>query len=123
MKVDTHHRRVRPISILLVCLLSVVFLSTCRDVCKPMDDYLKSAHDLWGFEGTALVAYDGRVILSRGYGMANQQLNIPNTSSTKFFIGSITKQFTASTILMLEEQGLLSVNDPIAKYLPKYPSA
>ena len=63
------------------------------------------------------------MILSRGYGFANLEWDIPNTPDTKFRLGSISKQFTAACILRLEEQGKLSVTDPVKKYLDDAPAA
>ncbi len=107
------------IALLLVPL--VLGLGACRDITTELQTYMDKVHDLWRFEGAVLVAYDGHVILSRGYGMANHDLDIPNTPTTKFFIGSITKQFTAAAVLRLQEQGLLNIDDPISRYLPFYP--
>ena len=75
------------------------------------------------FMGTALVARGNQVLFSKGYGSANLEWNIPNTPDTKFRLGSVTKQFTAATILLLEERGKLSVADPVKKYLPDAPAA
>lgn len=99
-------------------------LSGCKKIEQleaQMDEYLTAANEIWGFQGSALVAVDGRVILSRGYGMANLEIGTPNTPRTKFFIGSITKQFTAAAILILQQRGLLSIYDPITEHLPDYP--
>ena len=57
------------------------------------------------FMGAVLVARGGDVILSKGYGFANLEWDIPNSPTTKFRLGSITKQFTAASILLLEERG------------------
>jgi CubicO group peptidase (beta-lactamase class C family) len=75
------------------------------------------------FMGTVLVAKGDQVILSKGYGSANLEWNVPNTPSTKFRLGSITKQFTAASILLLEERGKLKVDDPVKKYVPDAPPA
>src|SRR5437899_5489796 len=75
------------------------------------------------FMGSVLVARDAKVILNKGYGSANLEWNVPNTPTTKFRLGSITKQFTAASILLLEERGKLSVGDPVKKYLPDAPAA
>src|SRR5262249_11470652 len=64
-----------------------------------------------------------KVIFSKGYGSANLEWNIPNTSATKFRIASLTKQFTAAAILLLEEQGKLRTDAPIKTYLPNAPAA
>jgi CubicO group peptidase (beta-lactamase class C family) len=75
------------------------------------------------FMGSVLVAQDGKVLLDKGYGFANLEWDIPNTPTTKFRLGSLTKQFTAASILLLEERGKLKVEDPVKKYIPDAPSA
>ena len=74
------------------------------------------------FTGSVLIAQHGKVLLSQGYGLANRQQNIPNTPQTRFRLGSVTKQFTAMAILILENQGKLNVKDPICSYVPNCPS-
>ncbi len=76
----------------------------------------------WGFSGAIIVAKDGKVVLAKGYGLANREKQIPFTPETVSSIGSITKQFTAAAILELEMQGKLKVSDPISKYLPDVPA-
>ena len=61
-----------------------------------------------GFMGAVLVARDDQVLLSKGYGLANVEWDVPATPSTRFRIASITKQFTAAAILLLEERRRLS---------------
>jgi len=63
------------------------------------------------------------VVLEKGYGMANIELDVANGPDTKFRLGSITKQFTATAILQLEEQGKLSVNDAACKYIAECPAS
>ncbi|MCU1261924.1 MAG: beta-lactamase [Bryobacterales bacterium] len=75
------------------------------------------------FMGTVLVARGSQVLFSKGYGSANLEWEAPNLPNTKFRLGSVTKQFTAASILLLEERGKLSVNDPVKKYLPDAPAA
>ncbi|WP_138990529.1 serine hydrolase [Larkinella sp. C7] len=75
------------------------------------------------FNGTVLVAENGKVIVKKGYGMANMEWNIPNTPDTKFRLGSVTKQFTAFLIMQLVDQGKLKVSEKITTYLPDYPKA
>src|SRR6476620_10517785 len=69
------------------------------------------------FMGSALVARGNEVLFSKGYGSANLEWQIPNTPTTKFRLGSVTKQFTATSILLLEERGKLKVDDPVKKYM------
>ena len=76
-----------------------------------------------GFSGSVLVARDGKPIVSKGYGMANIELSVPNSPQTVFRLGSITKQFTGMAIAMLQERGKLSVSDSVCKYVADCPSA
>lgn len=66
---------------------------------------------------------DGVVRLAKGYGFANLEDGTRATDRTVFRIGSITKQFTAAAILLLAEEGKLSIDDPLAKYMPTFPRA
>ncbi len=69
-----------------------------------------------------IVVKDGKVIFRKGYGLANLELGVKIEPDMIFRIGSITKQFTAIAILMLAEQGKLSLEDEIIKFLPDYPT-
>jgi CubicO group peptidase (beta-lactamase class C family) len=91
-------------------------------ITSKLDEYLSAAAKQ-GFTGSALVAKDGKVVFSKGYGMANAEWDIPNTPQTKFRLGSITKQFTAAAILLLQERGKLSVQDPICKFFDNCPES
>jgi CubicO group peptidase (beta-lactamase class C family) len=75
------------------------------------------------FMGAILLAKRGKVILDKGYGYANLEWKITNTPNSKFRIASLTKQFTAVAILLLEEQGKLKITDNINKYITDAPSA
>ena len=75
------------------------------------------------FMGSVLVARGATVVLNKGYGSANLEWNVPNTPTTKFRLGSITKQFTATSILLLEERGKLKLEDPIKMYVTDAPPA
>ena len=94
-----------------------------QDLAPKVDEYMNAAVRAHHFSGTILLARDGRPIISRGYGMANLELNVANTPKTKFRIASMTKQFTAMSILILQERGRLSVTDSICKYIPQCPQA
>src|SRR2546422_10573342 len=93
-----------------------------RQLEAQVDAYLRPYLDLGGFNGSVLIAKGGRVLLSKGYGMANYELNVINTPQTKFHLGSVSKTFTAAAIMLLQEQGKLSVRDPLTKYIPDYPN-
>jgi CubicO group peptidase (beta-lactamase class C family) len=75
------------------------------------------------FMGTVLVTDGDKVLLDKGYGMAVLEWDIPNTPETKFRLGSITKQFTAALVLLMQQDGKLNINDPVSKYLPDAPKA
>jgi CubicO group peptidase (beta-lactamase class C family) len=107
----------------LVFLLFVSFASSQgKELKQEMDEYLEASYNIWKFHGTVLVAKDGQVIFKKGYGMANIELGVPNAPEMKFQIGSITKQFTATAILQLHENGFLSLDDPITRHLTEYPA-
>jgi CubicO group peptidase (beta-lactamase class C family) len=74
-----------------------------------------------GFGGVLLVAKDDRVVIAKGYGLANRTKRIPFTSTTVFDIGSITKQFTGAAIARLEMQGKLRAEDKLSKYFDNVP--
>ncbi len=73
------------------------------------------------FNGAILVSINGKKLINQGFGMSNYELDVPNTSKTKFRIGSVTKQFTAVAIMQLYEKGLLNLDDTLDKYIPNYP--
>jgi hypothetical protein len=68
------------------------------------------------------LAKDGRTLYTHGYGSANLEYAVPNTDSTVFESGSVAKQFTAAAIVLLAQDGKLSLDDDIRKYLPEVPS-
>lgn len=84
---------------------------------SQIDDFLIALVEQDLFSGTILVASGGKVLISKGYGMADLENEVPNTPQTKFRLGSITKQFTAMAILQLQQEGKLNVQDPICKYM------
>jgi CubicO group peptidase (beta-lactamase class C family) len=80
-------------------------------------------HQRDAFSGEIVIAQRGHIIAQTVYGYANQELKAPLTPDTRFAIGSVTKQFTAACILLLQEQGKLKTSDPIGLYLSSPPSA
>ena len=88
-----------------------------------MNEVAESQVSTRGFMGSVLVARDSALLFEHGYGWANLEWNIANTPTTKFRIGSVTKQFTAAAILLLEERGRLTLEDPIGRHLPDAPDA
>ena len=90
---------------------------------SEIDTYLNTLVHLGSFSGSILIARNGEVLLSKGYGFANREQKNPSNPQTKFRIGSITKQFTAMAIIILEAQGKLDVQDHICNYLSECPEA
>lgn len=84
-------------------------------------DELLTRYQQYGFSGTVLIARAGRVVLHKGYGLADREKKIANTTNTLFEMGSLTKTFTAAAILRLEMQGRLKTSDSISKYLGEFP--
>lgn len=85
---------------------------------EKVDQYVKNYVDEENFRGSVLVVQKGEVILNQSYGLADMEKNIPFSNDMLFPVGSMTKSFTAISILQLEEQGKLSVNDSLDKYFP-----
>jgi CubicO group peptidase (beta-lactamase class C family) len=108
--------------------ITLILSAACLAQDKPqidtarMEQVVQSYVPAKQFMGTVLVAQDGKVLLDKGYGFANLEWQVPNTPTTKFRLGSITKQFTAASILLLEERGKLKVEDPVKKYMPDAPA-
>lgn len=86
-----------------------------------MEQIVQDAVAKKAFMGSVLVARGGDVLLNKGFGSANLEWHIPNAPSAKFRLGSITKQFTAVAILLLEERGRLKTDERIRTYLPDLP--
>jgi len=92
------------------------------DLATYADQILTAAYPADQPGAAALVMKDGKVVLRKGYGLANLELGVPVSPDMVFELGSITKQFTAASILLLQERGQLRVEDEITKYLPDYPT-
>ena len=92
-------------------------------VLEREDAYIASEAGTHFFRGAVLVGVDGKIVFEKAYGIADEEWNLYNTTTTKFRIASLTKQFTAACILLLQERGRLSVHDPISRYLSGLPSA
>lgn len=91
------------------------------DYRQRADEYLNQELRAERFMGSVMVAKSDSVIFIKGYGLANREHVVPNCPNTRFRIGSIAKQFTAVCILRLQEQGKLSLDDPVSKFVEKCP--
>ncbi|MEZ4778573.1 MAG: serine hydrolase [Flavobacteriaceae bacterium] len=106
---------------LILTLLLSSFLSIGQSKIEQLDNLLGLYSEYGQFNGSVLVAHQGKTIYKKGFGFANLEWNVPNKPDTKFRIGSLTKQFTAMLVMQLVEQGKLELNAPISNYLPNYP--
>jgi CubicO group peptidase (beta-lactamase class C family) len=104
-------------------ILAVLALQTsalAQDKAAKIDQMVSLYQKYGQFNGSALVADNGKVIYKKGVGLANMEWDIPNAPDTKFRLGSITKQFTATLILQLVEQGKIKLDGKLIDYLPDY---
>jgi len=102
--------------VFLVCFSSPIRADT-------VDDYLRSEMAKRHIPGVSVaVVRDGKPILVRSYGLSNIELSEPVTSDSVFKLASVTKPFTATAILMLAEEGKITLDERIARYLPELPS-
>ena len=107
--------------ILLFIFMSLTLNAQSSQLIKnKIDEYL-SAGVSNGFSAAVLVAKKGEIFLNKGYGMAKVKRNVQNSSSTIFSTGSVTKQFTATAILLLVKKGKLSLDDTIDRFFKELP--
>ncbi|MFD2562097.1 serine hydrolase [Aquimarina rubra] len=110
-------------TLLLFCICTLAFLTTkAQNLEKEIDEIVSSMYTLEEPGISILVAKDGKPLYRKAFGKANLELDVPLKPENVFEIGSITKQFTAVAILMLQEQGKLQIEDEITKYIPDYPT-
>ena len=89
-----------------------------RDM-SALEDFVLERMGKTKLSGVSMaVVKDGEVIYQRGFGLANRERGIPATPETNYCIGSVTKSFTCLGIMQLQERGLLSIDDPVEKFLP-----
>jgi CubicO group peptidase (beta-lactamase class C family) len=110
------------IMVMTFTLLTTAQSPATKAMCAEFDKLLSAQFNPCETGSAALVAINGQVIYKKAFGMANLELNVPMQPDMVFRIGSITKQFTAIAILQLMEQGKLSLQDDITKFIPDYPT-
>ena len=94
---------------------------TEQDRLQEIGSYLKRMGDAEIFSGAVVIARDGKPVFAQGYGYADREKRIPNTPDTPFLLASMNKLFTGLAIGQLVEQGKLSYDDPLSKFLPDFP--
>lgn len=95
---------------------------TDAEIAKSIETFVKKLADADVFSGTVLIANGDKVIFKGAYGTANKDFNAPNTIDTKFNLGSMNKMFTSVAIAQLVEQGKISFDDPLSKFVPDFPN-
>jgi len=118
----------RNTGIIIILAFNVLIFFQAHLAAQQLNDKFKLVDELFeqwdrtNSPGCSIaIIKDGKIIYTRGYGMANLDYGIPNKPETVFRIGSTSKQFTAACIQILHEQGKLSIHDNIRKYLPEMP--
>lgn len=118
-----HCNRLAPAVIILI------FLAVTSEAQNPVstaavDDYVKAEMQRQHIPGLSLlVAKDGKIVQAEGFGLANVELQVPVKPATVFQSGSVGKQFTATAVMMLVEEGKIALDDPLTKYFKDAPSS
>jgi CubicO group peptidase (beta-lactamase class C family) len=111
------------VACVLGCAPGLAQITDSVAVKERLDAVAKAYTSGNAFMGTALVVRGDNTLLNKGYGMADLEWSIPNSPDVKFRLGSLTKQFTATLVLLLQQDGKLNIQDPVSKYLPDAPKA
>lgn len=109
---------------ILFAILFLQFLqysSFAQNETALIDSLLNAYNHLGKFNGSALVAKDGNILLNKGFGYRNAETGVLNDEHSIYQLGSVTKQFTSAVILKLQSENKLSVADKISRYFPDYP--
>lgn len=118
-------------SLAVVATVALLFIISCARVCvaqdaiaAKVDEYVKAEMQRQHIPGLSLaVIKDGQIILAKGYGWANVELQVVVKPETIFQSGSMGKQFTATAVMMLVEEGKVSLDDKITKYFTDAPAS
>ena len=121
-------QKARLLSILVIFLLALgvipvegILAQETEDPLIRIENLLSASAERGMFSGSVLIAQGEEILLSEGYGFAVRQWDIPNTADTRFRITNQTELFIATAIMMLQERGLLSIDDPICDYIDTCP--
>jgi CubicO group peptidase (beta-lactamase class C family) len=112
-----------------LALIPVVLLCACSAIAQSkisvsVDQYIHAEMQREHIPGLALlVSRDGNIVCAKGYGLANVELQVPVKPETVFQSGSMGKQFTATAVMMLVEEGKIALDDPISKYIQGAPAS
>ena len=113
-----HFTRNSQMAVLGIAFALIAGVCSAQASSEHLQQIVQPYADAQLFMGSVLVAQDGKVLFSKSYGWADSEWNIPNSSTTRFQIASVTKQFTAAAILLLEDRGKLKTDDLVKKSSP-----
>ncbi len=106
----------------LLLFISIPAVQYAQTMEEKIDQLMSDQYKNEASGATILIAKEGKVVYRKAFGKSNLELNVDMIPENVFEIGSITKQFTAVSILMLLEEGKLSLTDEITKFIPDYPT-
>lgn len=122
MMVSMRNMAVGAICSVLLCTTALA--ASNAELAAAIDKVAAAAIATGQSPGLQVAVYkDGAPVLVKGYGSASLELNVPVNNDSVFLIGSVTKQFTATALLKLQEEGKLSLDDKLSKYYPDFPNA
>lgn len=108
--------------IIAVFFFSSISILQAQNLEATIDSLLQAKYKPNAPGATFLIAKEGAIIYNKAFGLSNIELDVPIKSNSVFEIGSMTKQFTAISIMMLMEKGKLNLDDEITKFIPDYPT-
>jgi CubicO group peptidase (beta-lactamase class C family) len=114
-------RKLRFLPFVIALLVQITAFCQTTSLTAKFEQYLKPYVDSRSFSGQILISQKGKILFSKAYGLANVEFNVANDVNTEFHIMSVTKSFNAAAILILEQRGQLTTEDPVSKYVPDYP--
>ncbi|MCB0278838.1 MAG: serine hydrolase, partial [Calditrichaeota bacterium] len=104
---------------MLFITLFFLILQNSEEKIRLIGGVVDAYHQNFDFSGNILVADSNSIVYQRSLGMANYELNVANTAQTRFRLASISKQFTAAALLILEQKSQVDFNQAISRYLPQ----
>ena len=109
---------------LLLFLTAAAAIGIAQELTSSVSEYVKAEIERQHIPGLSLlVARGGKVVLAQGFGLSNVELQVPVKPETIFQSGSVGKQFTATAVMMLVEEGKVGLDDPLAKYFKDTPQS
>ena len=105
-------------------MLLIALLLQVSGPASKVDEYVRKEMAARSIPGMAVaVMQDGKMVFEKAYGLANVELNVPATTSTRFIIASTTKAWAATAIMMLADQGKIRINQPVGELVPGLPAS